>query len=440
MKDERILLLGSGGREHALAWKLLQSKEVTHLYWSPGQPVAVEQLGKLYADRVIEIWETQAAFPLTLYEELALRALQAGVTLVVIGPDQDLANGATDVFEKRGLPVFGPTREAAKLEWSKAFAKEIMREAKVATARAFTAETHREAETLLRSLPWSSEPGSEKHWVVKADGLALGKGVEVCSTLEAALAALPRLEALSGRVVIEERLLGREVSLFALCDGERCTLLDSAQDYKTLNEYGQGPNTGGMGAVSPAHGFSPERLAVSKAQIFEPILSVMKARGTPFKGLLYAGLMIRGPETWVLEFNCRFGDPETQALLPRMRDDLLPWLRACATGSLATMPPAIAFSPQVSVFVVATSEGYPAAPRRGDTIEGIESWLTSSQGFFAGIRAAGTGYQTNGGRVLGALGLSENLEQARSRAFERIRAVRYAGIHFRTDIGQEGSA
>ena len=279
---DRILLVGSGGREHALAWKLLASPRISELLWAPGNPVAHRSLEKLFPTKKIERLEFRGSD----YSTLANEAQRRGIALAVIGPDQALADGAADAFAAVGIPVFGPSRLAAQIEWSKKFAKEVMVAAGVPTPAAHVTKSVAEAENILTGLPWPGPnlDGSARAptgWVLKADGLALGKGVEVCASLTDALRALPRLAGISETLVIEERLTGEEISLFALCDGADAVVFDSARDYKTLRAGNVGPNTGGMGAVSPVPGVDAAFRAKMRETIFLPVLRELRKRGTP---------------------------------------------------------------------------------------------------------------------------------------------------------------
>jgi phosphoribosylamine---glycine ligase len=439
---EKVLLIGSGGREHALAWKILKSPRVTELTWIPGQTAGLSHLKRLFPEKAISLEFPSAPSASTGdgYAPLAQQAKEAGIDLVVIGPDQALADGATDAFLAEDLSVFGPTKSAAKLEWSKAFAKEVMIAAGVPTAKSFYFSSLSATEAQLKELPWK-EGTHESGWVLKADGLALGKGVEVCSSLSQALSAAKRLHEISSTLIIEERLTGPEISLFALCDGESAVVLDSARDYKTLFPQGRGPNTGGMGAVSPVPGLDPNFLERMRSLVFQPILTEMKNRGTPFKGLLYAGLMgdpAPGKKIWVLEFNARFGDPETQALLPRISEDFYPWLKAAAAGKLHELPPQVAFQRESSVFLVAASEGYPDAPVKGDEIYGVPELLMEKEItlFFAGTKQVGDSYFTSGGRVLGTLGVALTRDEARALAHSRMEKIHFRGRQIRGDVGE----
>ncbi|MCC7440835.1 MAG: phosphoribosylamine--glycine ligase, partial [Bdellovibrionales bacterium] len=313
-----VLVVGGGGREHALAWKLAQSPSVSRLILAPGNDGMRTRGGRVMVER----WEFDAARGRPEFEALAAHARAEKVDLAVIGPDNPLADGLVDVLAEHGVAAFGPRADAARIESSKAFAKQVMKSAGVPTARFVAVRDLEEARKFLRSAPW---PPVSKGWVVKADGLALGKGVRVCEELKEAEAACEELLPVSGSLVIEERLEGVELSWMAFCDGERAALLEPARDYKRLKDGHAGPNTGGMGAYSPVAEAADEGLRERvRREVFEPVLKEMRALGTPFQGVLFAGLMMN-PSTrqfWVLEFNARFGDPETQVLLPRLEGDL----------------------------------------------------------------------------------------------------------------------
>jgi phosphoribosylamine--glycine ligase len=418
-----VLVVGSGGREHALAWKLAQSSSVTRLIVAPGNAGM---------SREWDSWPVLLSEGRPAFESLAKRARSESVDLAVIGPDNALADGIVDILESYGIPTFGPFAKAAQIEASKAFAKDVMRAAGVPTARYWIANSAEEARKILKSVPW---PG----WVIKADGLAFGKGVRVCDKLEDALNAVQDLMLLSRSLVIEEKLVGEEISWMALCDGDRCALLEPARDYKTLLDGNRGPNTGGMGAYSPISHIPPSWSKRVRETVFLPTLREMKRRGAPFRGVLYAGLMadLAADRFWVLEFNARFGDPEAQVLLPRIDGDFLPWCQAVARGDLRDLPESVPFKKDAAVYVVAAAQGYPNQPKAGDPIS-ILSEGTSL--FFAGVKqqnhVTDSQWVTQGGRVLGALGLGHDLDLARSRAYENLNQVQFEGMQFRQDIGQ----
>lgn len=426
-----VLLVGSGGREHALGWKLARSPKVSRLIVAPGNDGYPESW---------ERWAVDISKP-SEYAGLADRAVSAGVALAVIGPDNPLASGIVDVFESKGLLCFGPGAAAARIEASKSFAKDVMRSAGVPTARFFVTENLKDAETILESLTWTPED-PETGWVVKADGLAFGKGVKVCGTFEEAVKAAHELYEISGSLVIEERLRGTELSWMAFCDGTRSALLEPAQDYKRLLDGDQGPNTGGMGAYSPVLDIPKGMAERVRNEVFLPTLRELRLRGVPFKGLLYAGLMVdfASGKLWVIEFNSRFGDPEAQVLLPRFEDetrggDLFEWCEATARGDLGALPATVPFQKRAAVVVVCAAAGYPERPEKGQPIE-----ISPTDAgpvppyFYAGVTRRGGQLYTSGGRVLGALGTGLDLDLAREEAYHRAGAVRFAGMQARADI------
>lgn len=426
----KLLVIGSGGREHAMAWRLALDAGVEKVFVCPGNPgMEGDVAGKVSCTGI-------AAGD---FEKIAAFVKENGVTFVAVGPDQALADGAVDFLEAKGIPAFGPTKAASRIEWSKAYSKDLMKAAGIPTARYETFTSLDAARKFLESVEWGSG------WVVKADGLALGKGVVVCDSREQGLAFCAELfggamGAAGSTVVIEERLAGREVSAFFLCDGERGACLGLACDYKRIFDGDQGPNTGGMGAFTPAD-WLPAGFAETVAkQVTVPLLSEMKKRGNPFKGVLFIGLMVDQGRFKVLEFNARFGDPETQALLPMMGEDLLPWLKACREGKLSSMPATnIKMKPGAAVHVVSAAEGYPGTPKKGDAISVdrsfAASWETGVKLFFAGVSKSGDAFSTNGGRVLGVTALGEDRAEAREKAFEWTSKVSFRGRQRRLDVG-----
>jgi formyltetrahydrofolate-dependent phosphoribosylglycinamide formyltransferase/phosphoribosylaminoimidazole-succinocarboxamide synthase len=428
LQHGRVLLIGSGGREHALAWKILQSAQVSELVWFGNEATipAIEALEREFPQKVIVRWNA-AEFT---REALASKAREADVNLAVIGPDQFLAEGWTNALEAQGVSVFGPTQEAARLEWSKSFAKEVMQAAQVPTAQAWQFSSFEDGDFILSSLDFS------RPWVVKADGLALGKGVQICRTRHEAREFASFWLKQGQAVIVEEFLEGVESSWFAICDGKHCALLDPARDYKTLHEAGYGPNTGGMGAMSPLadlpRGFSDQ----VRSQVFEPVLQEMAKRGTPYSGVLYAGLMVSPQGFWVLEFNARFGDPEAQVLLPRVSGDLVPWLRASSLGRLGAFPTQVPSTDDVAVYVVAAAPGYPSAVEKGAEIAGLKG-LERGAGFCAGVQVHQGKAVVSGGRVFGVLGRGRTFSEARVRAYSRLDTVRFEKMHYRMDIGLE---
>ncbi len=415
----RVLLIGSGAREHALAHALVRGGATVDA--APGNP-GIARLARCH--------------PVKGEDAAGMVALvhQTKPELAVVGPEGPLVAGVADALRAKGLPVFGPSAAAARIEGSKAFAKTVMEESGVATA------SWAEFDDADRAEAHAAELGRA---VVKADGLAAGKGVIIANDADAARRAVRALMrggavGLAGRrVVIEELLEGEEVSAIAVCDGERYLMFPSAQDHKRLLDGDQGPNTGGMGAISPARALDAEALEEVGRTVIAPVLSRMAARGTPFVGALYAGLMLtaRGPR--VLEFNCRFGDPETQVQLLRFRGDLAALLGAAASGDLKGHT--ARFSDKSCVGVVLAAAGYPAQPLSGALIEGLEQLSTGDelQVFHAGTRLDGGGrLVVAGGRVLTVCALGEGASGARARAYEAARAIRFDGLQLRRDIGQ----
>ncbi|RYZ40409.1 MAG: phosphoribosylamine--glycine ligase [Myxococcaceae bacterium] len=413
----KVLLLGSGGREHALAWKLAQSPRLSRLLCGPGNAGTAR-------------WGTNVPLQADSPEAVVSLARREGVDLVVVGPEAPLVAGVADALAQVGIPCFGPVAAAARIEGSKAFAKEVMAEAGVPTAafRVFTDAAQAEA--------YAVEQG---RIVVKADGLAAGKGVIVAPDAQAAREAVRAVAALGQagqRMVLEELLEGEEVSLMALCDGERYVLLPLSQDHKRVGEGDTGPNTGGMGAYCPAPFLTAGQLAQVGEQVIAPTLAVLRKRGTPLRGVLYAGLMLTASGPKVLEFNARFGDPETQVLMMQMDEDLLPLLDACAKGTLE--PRTLAQNTGYSVGVVLAAEGYPETPRKGQRIEGLEAVPFNAPVFLAGVAKQDGALVTAGGRVLTVCARGEDLAKARERALAAAELVRFEGKHFRRDIGARG--
>ena len=415
-----VLLIGGGGREHALAWKLAQSPGLGRLIAAPGNP------GIAAHARCVPVKDTAI-------DGLVALALQERPDLVVVGPEMPLALGLADRMRAAGFAVFGGGAAAARLESSKAFAKDLMARHRIPTARF---GTFREA---VAARAFCREMGAPL--VVKADGLAAGKGVLICRSLEEADAALAQcLEARafgdSGlTVVVEEFLEGEEASFFALSDGTTVLPLGAAQDHKTVWDGDRGPNTGGMGAYSPAPVMDPAMEARVMAEIVRPTIAAMAAEGTPYTGALFVGLMITREGPKVIEFNCRFGDPECQVLMPRLDEDLLALLLAAATGK--GLPPALSWSPRASVCVVMTSAGYPGSYETGKAITGLE--VAGEQPdvtvFHAGTARSGGALVTAGGRVLGVQALGDDVAAAIRSAYAAVERIRFDGAHYRRDIG-----
>jgi phosphoribosylamine---glycine ligase len=401
----RVLVVGSGGREHALAWKLSRSPLLEELHAAPGNP-GIAELGRCHPVRADDA------------EGLLGLARALEIDLAVIGPEAPLVAGVADELRHAGVAAFGPSAAAARIEGSKSFAKEVLAAAGVPAA----AELE------------SPRPPC----VVKADGLAAGKGVFVCRTQKELDAGLEAATALGGPVVVEELLEGAELSVFALTDGSRALPLAAARDYKRVGDGDTGPNTGGMGAFSPVPQFDRREVESIVEQIHQPVLEELAGRGTPFVGLLYAGLMVTDDGPRVLEFNCRFGDPETQAILPRIEGDLLATLAAAAGGDLRDAELEVRAGAAVTIVLAAAS--YPEGQDAGSTITGIDA----AEGlgalvFHAGTARRGSELVTSGGRILNVTGVGDNLEQARALAYEGAAAVSFEGARYRSDIALETS-
>ncbi|MFZ0211341.1 MAG: phosphoribosylamine--glycine ligase [Candidatus Acidiferrales bacterium] len=419
----KILVIGSGGREHALAWKLRQSAQVERIWCAPGNDGMAEQ-----ADCV--------AANVSDVSALADIAQSVQADLTIVGPEQPLVLGIADEFARRGLALLGPSREAAQLEGSKIFAKEFMRRHAIPTASTYgTFDSVAKAQAALREVDWPV--------VVKADGLCAGKGVLVTSSVNEAASFIERLiendafGAAGKHVIIEECLQGPELSYIVLTDGERFAPLAPSRDYKRVFDGNAGPNTGGMGAISSDELLSAELERVVQESIVRPAIEGMKKDGTPYSGFLYFGLMMTAAGPRVLEFNCRLGDPETEALVMRMNFDLAEALFATATGRLSDAK--MNWRPKASCCVVLAAEGYPQKPKMGAGISGLTSQEkpSSTAVFHAGTKRVGDGYCVNGGRVLTIAAAGENLAQARLRAYSEARKISFEGMHFRGDIGSE---
>jgi phosphoribosylamine--glycine ligase len=398
----RVLVVGSGGREHALAWKLAQSPLLSELHAAPGNP-GIAGLAECHP---IRAEDAEGVLGLS-------RSLD--VDLVVVGPETPLVLGLADALRRFGVPVFGPSAAAARIEGSKGFAKDVLASAGVATAA---------------RLPLARPP-----CVVKADGLAAGKGVFVCRTEEQVGAALRELQGAGSDVVVEELLEGPEVSLFAVCDGHDALPLASAQDFKRAFDGDEGPNTGGMGAYAPVPGVGAAEVDALVERVHRPVLAELARRGTPFVGLLYAGLMLTADGPKVLEFNCRFGDPETQAVLPLLEGDILAVLTAAASGDLAGST--LDVGTTAAVTVVLAAGGYPAEGDRGSEITGVEE--AEARGalvFHAGTARQGDRLVTNGGRVLAVTAVGGTIASARGVAYDAAGRIGFPGVRCRSDIAE----
>ncbi len=414
-----VLLLGSGGREHALATSILKSPRLTRLIVAPGNPGTAG----LAETMAVDIADPAAVVALALRENIGL---------VVVGPEAPLVAGVSDALTQAGFAVFGPSQAASRLEGSKGFTKDFCREFGIPTApygRFFSAEA---AHAHLDTAPLPI--------VVKADGLAAGKGVIIARTADEAREAVDFIFAggfgsAGTSLVIEEFLEGREISFFALCDGTRAVPLGSAEDRKRVGDGDTGPNTGGMGAIAPAPAMTERLQAEVLERIVDPTLAGMRARGTPFRGVLFAGLMLTRDGPQLIEYNVRFGDPETQAILPRLADDLLPLLEAAATGVLPAGP--LTFRPEIAVAVVMAARGYPDQPVRGTTIRAVEAAARCPgvQVFHAGTRLADGELLADGGRVLTITALGRDSAEARARAYAGVDAIDWPEGFCRRDIG-----
>jgi phosphoribosylamine---glycine ligase len=396
----KVLVVGSGGREHALAWAIARSSSLTELHAAPGNP-GISAIASCHPVRADDL------------ASLVPLARELPVDLVVVGPEAPLVAGLADALRQRGVAVFGPGAEAARIEGSKAFAKDVLDAAGVPTAR---------------TLPVARPP-----CVVKADGLAAGKGVWVCRTQPELEAGLRGAKALGQPFHVEELLEGEEVSVFALCDGESAVALPAAQDYKRIGDGDEGPNTGGMGAFSPVPRLSDAAVEELVERIHRPVLAELARRRTPFVGALFAGLMLTADGPRVLEFNCRFGDPETQSLLPRLEGDLLEALAAAAHGDLGET--ALGASPQAAVTVVLAAPDYPERGDSGTPIDGVaEAEAAGALVFHAGTALHDSRLVTNGGRIFGVTALGETLADARQRVYTAADRIQFDGVRYRSDI------
>jgi phosphoribosylamine--glycine ligase len=415
-----VLLVGSGGREHALAWKIKQSPLVRRLVVAPGNP-GMAGLAELRPAKVTDV------------DALVLIAREIRADLVVVGPEAALEAGLADRLASLGIPCFGPSARAARLETSKAFTKDFCSRHDIPTAGYGVYDKPAEAKAALAQF--------QPPFVIKADGLAAGKGVAIAADRQEAEAEIDamiggRFGPAGGRVVIEEFMAGEEASLFALCDGESAMLFGGAQDHKRAFDGDTGPNTGGMGAYSPAPIFTPDMVEAARTRIVEPTVAGMAADGAPYKGVLYAGLMSTDQGPKLVEFNARFGDPECQVLMLRLRSDIVPYLHAAATGGLARMAEPM-WRHESAICVVLAARGYPDSPIPGSVIRGLD------QDFGRGVAVfhAGTARKTDGaitaagGRVLNVCALGVDIADARDRAYEAVRKIDWPGGFHRSDIG-----
>ncbi len=429
----KVLVVGGGGREHALAWALAKAPSVREVLCAPGN-AGIESVARCVAVKADEI------------VRVAELAEAEKADLVVVGPEAPLVAGLSDLLRARGRAVFGCSRAAAEIEGSKAFAKEVMARHSVPTAAFGAFSAVPEAELFIDELCRVGErdAGGEARVVIKADGLAAGKGVVIArgaaeaKTALRAMLAGETVGAAGRRVVVEEFLVGREASLMALVDGERVTPLVPCEDHKQVHDGDKGPMTGGMGVVSPTTVMSDLEVARAVREVLEPTARGMAAEGRPFRGLLYAGLMLTAKGPRALEFNCRFGDPETQALMARLDDDLGALLYANATGRPIER---VRFSARAAVTVVMASGGYPGAYQSGVPIDGLDAAgaIDGVTVFHAGTRRDGERVVTAGGRVLGVTAVGDDVTAARARVYDAVAQIRFAGAHYRRDIGDRHS-
>jgi len=418
-----VLVLGGGGREHALAWKLKQGSSVKRVICAPGNPgIAVDV-------------ETDASFDILDPNQVIEAARRHKADLVVVGPEAPLVAGVTDALTAADIPVFGPSQWASQLESSKSFSKHIFNENRMPTARGETFTDPKAALHYLETLGFNC--------VVKADGLAAGKGVILCDTQEEAIVAIDRIMTKrefgdAGRqVVIEEKLEGEEVSVFAFTDGDNVMLLPSAQDHKRVNDDDEGPNTGGMGAYCPAPILDAKMKKKVVEKIFEPTVRAMARLGHPYRGVLYAGLMVTEDGPKILEYNCRFGDPECQVLMMMIDEDLAPLLHACAAGKVDPDRTVKLYGGAAACIVMA-SGGYPDKFKKGLEVTGIPPGTADLKVFHAGTSTKDGKLVTSGGRVLGVTARGPDLKAALALAYDAAGKIRWEGVHYRRDIGRRG--
>ncbi len=418
----KILVIGSGGREHALVWKLKQSPKTTAIFCAPGN-AGIAELAECVPLKITE------------HEKILEFAKNTGIDLTVVGPDDALAAGIVDRFEAAGLRIFGPNKSAARLESSKVFAKDFMQRHGIPTARSASFSDSAEAQKFAQSLP--------KPVVIKADGLALGKGVIIAQTgWEAALAIHQimderRFGDAGSQVVIEEFLDGIECSIHALVDGRDYVLFPGAQDHKRALDHDQGPNTGGMGTFSPSKALTADMAAAVRHEVLDRFIAGVQADGIDYRGMLFPGLMITASGPKLLEFNCRFGDPETQVLLTRLESDLVDLLEATIDRNLGKVQ--ARWNPHAAVCVIMASGGYPNAYETGKPISGLDRIPDGVHVFHAGTKLADGKVVTAGGRVLGVTASGPDLKAAREHAYEAVRGIEFEGRHFRTDIATKGA-
>ena len=415
----KVLVIGSGGREHALVWKLKQSPTVRDIFVAPGNAGTAQMATNLLLSTTNEIVDW-------------LKKNRAD--LVVVGPDSYLEEGIVDKIKELGIPVFGPTKAATEIEWSKSFAKQFMKEEGIPTASFHVFSDYKKASEYIKTQKFPL--------VIKANGLALGKGVVVAHNLSEAEQALKKMmnEKIFGsagaEVVIEEYLQGREISIHAFCDGETAVLFPAAEDHKRIFDGDQGPNTGGMGTITPVPWVSKEMIEEIERKIVKPTIQALKKHGRLFQGILFPGVMITDEGPKVIEFNARFGDPETEVYMRILETDLVEILLACINGTLKKQK--ITWSEKSACCVVCASGGYPGKYETGKTISGLDTIHNKSVVVFhAGTKMDGNKAVTNGGRVLGVTAVGKNLKTALSKSYNAIKSVSFEGMQYRKDIGKK---
>ena len=417
----KVLIVGSGGREHAIAWKVAQSPRVDKIYCAPGN-AGIEEYSECVDIKAME------------FDALAAFAKEKGIDLTVVGMDDPLVGGIVDVFEAQGLRVFGPRKNAAILEGSKAFSKDLMKKYNIPTA---AYENFTDPQAALEYLKTSKFP-----IVLKADGLALGKGVLICNSYEEAEAGVreimtdKKFGSAGNCMVIEEFMTGREVSVLSYVDGKTIKPMTSAQDHKRAGDGDTGLNTGGMGTFSPSPFYTEEIDEFCRKYIYQPTVDAMAAEGREFKGIIFFGLMLTEDGPKVLEYNARFGDPEAQVVLPRMKTDIVDVFEACIDGKLDQID--LQFEDNAAVCVVLASDGYPVSYKKGYLIEGLDAFKEKDgyYVFHAGTAKGKDGIVTNGGRVLGVTATGPNLKAARKNAYEAVDWVKFENKYYRNDIGK----
>ena len=417
----KVLIVGSGGREHAIAWSVAKSPKVEKIYCAPGN-AGIAEVAECVNIKAME------------FDKLAAFAKDNQIDLTVVGMDDPLVGGIVNAFEEKGLRVFGPRQLAAMIEGSKAFSKDLMKKYHIPTA---AYENFDDPQKALEYLETAKMP-----IVLKADGLALGKGVLICNTLEEAKDGVKTIMedkqfgSAGNRMVIEEFMTGREVSVLCFCDGTHVVPMTSAQDHKRAEDGDQGLNTGGMGTFSPSPFYTPEIAAFCEENIYKPTMAAMKAEGRDFVGILFVGLMLTEDGPKVLEYNARFGDPEAQVVLPRMKNDILEVMEACIDGTLDQVD--LQFEDNAAVCVVLASEGYPVSYEKGFPITGLEEFK-KHEGYYcfhAGTKFDGDQIVTNGGRVLGVTAKGKDLKEARANAYTATEWVKFDNKYMRHDIGK----